>query len=347
VHYIYDGYLLVQERDASNNVLVTYTRGLDFSGSLQGAGGIGGLLARTDTNGSTYYHADGSGNVTALMNGMENIVGRYLYNPFGKPIAQWGPMAGVNEIRFSSMPAHLLSGIPHLPFRDLDIIVPTFLTADPIGERGGIPLHGFVGNNPINNVDPLGLEGNPISSTLSGLSGAYNSDPFGGGGAFYGQGLFGPPVNQQIADEMAITGEFFDYLAGNTPDQIEADQQFRKDHPNLAFLSDAIQLGASVEMGKMGEPPPPGCKLFRYRNGPESVGRLARKAQEAENKIDVHGVSSSIKDLGPGAQSVDASLVQQYFNVGQTGSDPFHFTIELPKPITPQIANQFNSLPWK
>ena len=56
--FLYDGMQVVQERDANNNPLVTYTRGLDLSMSLSGAGGIGGSLARTDTNGSTFYHAD-------------------------------------------------------------------------------------------------------------------------------------------------------------------------------------------------------------------------------------------------------------------------------------------------
>ena len=46
---------------------VTYTRGLDLSGSYQGAGGIGGLLARTAAGGgSAFYHADAGGNITSL-----------------------------------------------------------------------------------------------------------------------------------------------------------------------------------------------------------------------------------------------------------------------------------------
>jgi hypothetical protein len=72
-----------------NRILVTYTRGLDLSGSLRGAGGIGGLLARTDANDSTFYHSDGAGNVTALMDGQEDIVARYMYGPFGKLIGQF------------------------------------------------------------------------------------------------------------------------------------------------------------------------------------------------------------------------------------------------------------------
>ncbi len=79
------------------------------------AGGIGGLLARTDTNGSTYYHADGNGNITALMDGNENIVARYLYNPYGKLLGQWGTMANANTMQFSSMPKR--RSISLFPFR--------------------------------------------------------------------------------------------------------------------------------------------------------------------------------------------------------------------------------------
>ena len=40
--YLYDGWRVIQERDGSNTPLVSYTRGTDLSGSLEGAGGIGG-----------------------------------------------------------------------------------------------------------------------------------------------------------------------------------------------------------------------------------------------------------------------------------------------------------------
>ena len=92
---------------------------------LNGAGRSGGLLARTDANGSTFYHNDGGGNVTALMDGDENMAARYLYNTFGKVLGQWGLMASTNEMRFSSMPVHIVSGMP--------------------------------GNNPVNKIDPYGL----------------------------------------------------------------------------------------------------------------------------------------------------------------------------------------------
>ena len=45
--YVYDGMRVIQERDAATTPQVSYTRGNDLSGSLEGAGGIGGLLARS------------------------------------------------------------------------------------------------------------------------------------------------------------------------------------------------------------------------------------------------------------------------------------------------------------
>ena len=48
--YIYDDMLVIQERYVNNLPTVTYTRGRDLSGSLEGAGGIGGLLARTSNS---------------------------------------------------------------------------------------------------------------------------------------------------------------------------------------------------------------------------------------------------------------------------------------------------------
>src|SRR5439155_9027574 len=48
VRYVYDGMLVIQWRDGNNMPSLTLTRGNDVSGTLEGAGGIGGLLARTD-----------------------------------------------------------------------------------------------------------------------------------------------------------------------------------------------------------------------------------------------------------------------------------------------------------
>jgi RHS repeat-associated protein len=156
--YIYDGLLVLQERDASNTPLVTYTRGIDFSGTMQGAGGIGGLLARTGTNGSVLYHADGNGNISALVDAQQTLEARYLYDPFGNLLGKWGPLADVNHYRFSSKEWHGVSGIYDFGRRFYQPNLQRWMNADPIGEAGGLNLHRFVGNDPNDLIDPYGLD---------------------------------------------------------------------------------------------------------------------------------------------------------------------------------------------
>ena len=167
--YVCDGYLPVQERDASGNVLVTYTRGLDLSGTFGGAGGIGGLLARTDSNGSSFYHADVAGNISSLTDSSGNAVARYLQDPFGRALGMWGPLAGPNVMRAFSMPYYEQGDMIGYALRFYGPGPHRWLNEDPIREAGGANLHQFVGNNPMSNVDPLGLAYG-YTSTAQGVS---------------------------------------------------------------------------------------------------------------------------------------------------------------------------------
>jgi len=160
VRYVYSGMLVLQERDANNLPTVTYTRGLDLSGTVEGAGGIGGLLARTDNASGqvAYYHADGNGNITMLINVQQLPVAKYLYDLFGNPVAASGSLAEGNAYRFSSKEAHSISGLYNWGFRYLESALQRWITADPSGEPGGLNLYSYVENNPGNHIDPAGLD---------------------------------------------------------------------------------------------------------------------------------------------------------------------------------------------
>jgi RHS repeat-associated protein len=158
VHYVYDGMTVLQERNSNNVPVVTYTRGTDLSGTPQGAGGIGGLLARTDANGSAFYHADGNGNITALVNGSGTVVAKYLYDSFGNTLGMWGSLAAANPYRYSSKEQDPRSGLYYYGYRWYAPNLQRWVNRDPIGEWGGINLYGFVGNAPIDDFDPKGLQ---------------------------------------------------------------------------------------------------------------------------------------------------------------------------------------------
>ncbi|MDB6066116.1 MAG: repeat protein [Pedosphaera sp.] len=158
VHYVYDGKVVIQERDTNNLPLITYTRGQDLSGRLQRAGGIGGMLARTDhgSGQTAFYHADGNGNITAMINAQQFPVARYLYDPFGNILSLSGPLAEANLYRFSSKEYHPNSGLVCYLYRFYDPNLQRWINRDPIGESGGINLYNFVGNNPSCIIDPDG-----------------------------------------------------------------------------------------------------------------------------------------------------------------------------------------------
>jgi RHS repeat-associated protein len=162
VRYVYDGRLPIQERDGANAVKVTYTRGQDLSGTLEGAGGIGGLLARTDSAGHAYYSGDANGNVTCLFNNSGQVVARYSYDPYGNLMGMSGTLAAANLYRFSSKEVHPNSGLVYYLYRYYYPNLQRWLNRDPLGEKGGLNLHQPFEGDPIVNLDSYGLH-NPIS----------------------------------------------------------------------------------------------------------------------------------------------------------------------------------------
>jgi RHS repeat-associated protein len=181
IHLVYDGNVIIQYRDANNLPTLTFTRGNDLSGSLQGAGGIGGLLALTESSGiQNYYHADGNGNVTCLINTNQLIVAKAEYDPYGNFLSLSGPKAGVNPFWFSSKPIHWLSGKYDFLYRWYVPSLQRWPNRDPLGELGfetirnvlpmrlrhfmvsgeffeGANLYEFVENRPSVKIDAYGL----------------------------------------------------------------------------------------------------------------------------------------------------------------------------------------------
>ena len=153
--------------DSQNHEPCAEWRGPDLSRSLQGAGGISGLLARTDMGqwiagssfATAFYHLDANGNVTCLMYPNGTLAAKYLYDPFGNMLSQYGSMASANRYRFSSKEWDAASGLYYYLYRFYDPNLQRWPNRDPLEERGGINLYEFVGNNPVSYVDQYGLLG--------------------------------------------------------------------------------------------------------------------------------------------------------------------------------------------
>jgi RHS repeat-associated protein len=158
--YVYDGWNRIATftpQVSSLSLQVSYLWGLDLSGSMQGAGGVGGLLKETknEAPGTTNRYAlyDANGNIMQKLDGTGAAVMSVDYDPFGNIID--GTLVG--EYGFSTKP--LVDDLDwyYYGFRYYDPVTGRWPSRDPIGERGGLNLYGFSANSALDKIDVLGL----------------------------------------------------------------------------------------------------------------------------------------------------------------------------------------------
>jgi RHS repeat-associated protein len=110
--FLYDGWNMIAETinsTTNNSATNLYVWGLDLSGSLQGAGGIGGLLAAVFGSAPEpvegFYAFDANGNVSDVINADSGaIAAHYEYSPFGETVVQAGDeqVLALNPYAFST-----------------------------------------------------------------------------------------------------------------------------------------------------------------------------------------------------------------------------------------------------
>ncbi len=158
--FVYDGWNLIEEitDDGTTQTSRYFVWGLDLSQSLQGAGGIGGLLATVDGSDTYYFAYDGNGNVGQVVNATDGtIAASYQYDPFGNLIKSDGAYADDNPFRFSTKYHDDETGLVYYGYRYYSPELGRWINRDPIEESGGINLYRFAGNNALNSYDPNGL----------------------------------------------------------------------------------------------------------------------------------------------------------------------------------------------
>ena len=156
--FVNDGWNVVAEVDASNTLIRSFVWGQDLSGTLQGAGGIGGLLLINDS-GETYQAGyDGTGNVTSLTKAATGtIAASYEYDPFGITVKTQGEYVANNPYRFSTKYEDSETGLLYYGYRYYQPQTGRWLSRDPLEELGGTNVYAFLDNDAINQIDLFGL----------------------------------------------------------------------------------------------------------------------------------------------------------------------------------------------
>ena len=160
-YYIYDGMNLVADYDAiSGRVIRSYTYG-------PGVDNIQSMTVYDQNNDSeTYYYIkDASNTVHVLVDETGQIVEYYYYDAFGNLMKmrdenyQWMTESKCdNRFLFQGREYDYATQLYYFRNRWYEPETGRWLSPDPIGISGGLNLYAFCGNDPVNFVDPMGLD---------------------------------------------------------------------------------------------------------------------------------------------------------------------------------------------
>jgi RHS repeat-associated protein len=161
--YLYDGWNRIATFSTQNSTFSIQnctTFGRDLSGTLEGAGGVGGLLGTRDAQLTTSYvfTYDANGNVSESIEGSGSISAHYEYDPFGNLAVVSGYYAASNPWRFSTKPVDAETGYSYYGYRLYTPVLGRWVNRDPIEEQGGLNLYGFVGNRSLDLADSNGRQ---------------------------------------------------------------------------------------------------------------------------------------------------------------------------------------------
>ena len=184
---IWEGMAIIESRDES-------------SGEIRRYYGNGEERQTDPANPATilrlYYTTDHLGSIRELVDGDGTIRARYEYGPYGERTKLPGGDLDA-DFGYTGHYTHDASGTVLAPYRGYNPPTGRWLSRDPIEEEGGINLYGYVGNGPINAVDPLGLDTDIIVHRNPPDAGQQARDAAGTMSVFHnGRFQFSCPVNQ-------------------------------------------------------------------------------------------------------------------------------------------------------
>ena len=182
IYYVYDGEDVLMELDGSGTVEARYTHvpaDAVGGGSCESCGGGSGsvwaidypLMMRRDSE-NYFYMKDKLGSVVGLLDDEENVVASYEYDAFGSIVGETSSVW--NPYRFTAREWDPDTGLYYYRARTYKPDTGRFMQQDPEGMVDGTNMFVYVGNDPVNNVDPYGKRSVHSTFFALGLKATYN-----------------------------------------------------------------------------------------------------------------------------------------------------------------------------
>ncbi|MBZ0167351.1 MAG: RHS repeat-associated core domain-containing protein [Candidatus Omnitrophica bacterium] len=155
-YYVYDANEVIEENNSSNVLQADYVMGSRIDEPL--------TMTRSST--TYYYLTDGLGSVRQLTNSSGTIVESYDYDPYGQVTIYNSSLTDItssgsgidNPYMFTGRRLDEETSVYHYRARQYDPAIGRFLQRDPLGYYDSMNLYEYGMSNPINWIDPFGLE---------------------------------------------------------------------------------------------------------------------------------------------------------------------------------------------
>ncbi len=138
-YFKWEGLRLAEEQNASGTVIRRY-----FPGGFW------------FNNANYFYLTDHLGSVRQVTDASGNVVARFEYDPYGRRTQTYGSLQV--DIGFTGHFHHGPSGLVLAPLRLYDPETGRWIRRDPIQEDGGLNLYAYCSGDPVNAIDPSGLD---------------------------------------------------------------------------------------------------------------------------------------------------------------------------------------------
>ena len=163
--WVWDGMKPLVELNASNVVTKRfYAQGM-----------VSGATLPAPATAKFFYSRDHLGSIREVTDNSGVMRARYDYDPYGRKTKLSGDLEA--DFGYTGHYVHAASGLHFAFYRAYDADLARWLSRDPIGERGGINLYGYVNNSPEIFFDPDGklAIGAVVGAIVGGVSGGISA----------------------------------------------------------------------------------------------------------------------------------------------------------------------------
>lgn len=322
--FVYDGVQVIAEYLSSNTMTRRFVNGLGPDEPLvayqNGATGATPSWLVADHQGSIVAATTSSGTLSGPVN---------KYDEYGIPAS-----TNLGRFQYTGQMWVPELALYHYKARTYSPYLGRFLQTDPKGPADNPNLYVYVGDDPTDKADPTGES---ASDWAHGALTVASFCPSFCGSAFAAADA---GVYAMQGDKLGAATSLGAAAIGLVSDAGAA-------KVGAAVAKEGIAL---VKAERAGKAAAEGEKLLYRRGEHDSVSTLRKQAQMSEEQSThgIHGVSTNTSPNAKPGQAVRCASCKDVeaagFKVTQTGKDAGHHTVELPKPVTKEIAKLWNEL---